>query len=261
MANSRAFVDTTILANVLLKTGPLHDEAKVALGRYETTSLPVYAIKEWKRGQLAAYVLYHNYLKRTGSWSQTNQILAKWFKTPRKQSTLREADAAAVLRFRPNILVRDWDVDLAEHYRLALKTLIYESWNQRREVTTETILDLDCYVEVPPRDRRNGQIDPSPQDCKGGGECSFAGRLRERRELLIKLRDSISEVSGENSRRVEALNRIISHPNLPFDRKQCRALGDAYFVIFAPDDSVILTTNLKDHQPLAAAIGKSAVSP
>jgi predicted nucleic acid-binding protein len=261
VAKSRAFVDTTILANVLLKTGPLHEAAEKALRRYDRTSLPVYAIKEWKRGQLAVYVLYHNHLKRTRSWSQTHQILAKWFKTPRRQGTLPEADAAAVLRIRPNILIKDWDVQLAEHYRLALKTLIYESWNQRRDVTTETILNLDCYVEAPPRDRRNGEIDLAPQDCKGGGECCLADRLRARRELLIKLRDSISGGSRENSRREEALSRIISHHNLPFDRKQCRALGDAYFVIFAPGDSVILTTNLKDHQPLAAAIGKTAVGP
>jgi hypothetical protein len=44
-------------------------------------------------------------------------------------------------------------------------------------------------------------------------------------------------------------------------RKDCQALGDAYFAFFAPDDADILTTNLKDHCPLAESIGKTAVGP
>lgn len=261
MKKIRAFVDTTILADVLLKTGPLHETAKSALKRFDRTSLPVYAIKEWKRGQLATYILYHNHLARTRSWSETNQIIARWFGSPRRLSTAREADAIAVLRIPPKVSVQNWDLELAEHYRFALKTLIYEAWEQRREFTTETIFNLDCYVEAAPRDKRNGEIDPAPQDCSGDRECCLAGSLRERREMLVKLRESIPAAGRENNARAKALGRLISHPNLPFDRKQCRALGDAYFSIFAPDDSVILTTNLKDHQPLAAAVGKTAVGP
>lgn len=42
---------------------------------------------------------------------------------------------------------------------------------------------------------------------------------------------------------------------------QCRDLGDAVFALLAPHDSVILTTNLKDHEPLASALGKTAQLP
>jgi hypothetical protein len=45
------------------------------------------------------------------------------------------------------------------------------------------------------------------------------------------------------------------------DNGKCRSLGDAVFAFLAPADSVILTTNVKDHQPLAEALGKSAISP
>jgi hypothetical protein len=47
----------------------------------------------------------------------------------------------------------------------------------------------------------------------------------------------------------------------PLDNSKCRSLGDAVFAFLAPVDSVILTTNIKDHRPLAQALGKSAVSP
>jgi len=57
------------------------------------------------------------------------------------------------------------------------------------------------------------------------------------------------------------LKKLAVHPNSRFDREDCRALGDAYFALFAPADADILTTNLKDHRPLAEALGKTAVSP
>jgi hypothetical protein len=45
------------------------------------------------------------------------------------------------------------------------------------------------------------------------------------------------------------------------DRDICRSLGDAIFAFFAPDDCIIVTTNLKDHEPLARALNKSATRP
>jgi hypothetical protein len=38
-------------------------------------------------------------------------------------------------------------------------------------------------------------------------------------------------------------------------------LGDALFAFFAPSDCEILTTNLRDHSPLAASLNKHAVLP
>jgi hypothetical protein len=43
--------------------------------------------------------------------------------------------------------------------------------------------------------------------------------------------------------------------------KTCRNLGDAFFALFAPQDAVVLTTNLKDHSVLAKALNKKAEAP
>ena len=52
----------------------------------------------------------------------------------------------------------------------------------------------------------------------------------------------------------------IDHKPLPLKvrltEEQCRFVGDAVFAFFCPDDAAILTTNVKDHKPLAEAIGK-----
>ncbi len=57
MVKSKAFVDTTILTNRLIKFREEKKEAKDALAKYEITELPVYAIKEFKAGPLD-YVKY-----------------------------------------------------------------------------------------------------------------------------------------------------------------------------------------------------------
>lgn len=266
MAKSKAYVDTTILAEVLLKTGPEHDASLQALKGYERTLLPVYAIKEWKRGQFARYVYIHNQLKRTQSFAKTNLALARLYYRPRWQSTAFEALAIATVKLPTNQQINsqqnDADRELAERYRLALKTLIYLSWESRRDVTAETVMDLDCYVEKGPRDQTNGEIDIHPRECNPGSECCIAKRLRNRVEDLIKLRSAIpSSGRQEDSRRREALRILARHPNRRFERKDCLSLGDAVFALFAPKDADILTTNVKDLKPMAEALGKTAVGP
>jgi hypothetical protein len=43
--------------------------------------------------------------------------------------------------------------------------------------------------------------------------------------------------------------------------KVCRDLGDAIIVFFAPADCVLLTTNKRDFEPLANALGKTVDLP
>jgi hypothetical protein len=43
--------------------------------------------------------------------------------------------------------------------------------------------------------------------------------------------------------------------------KECRVFGDAYFVLFCPSNAVILTTNLRDIDPMAIALGLMARRP
>lgn len=262
--SEKAFVDTTILAEVLLKVGDSHEAAKRALGRYSKTLLPVYAIKEWKRGQFAKYVYIHNLLTITRSFSTTHGRLSKLFMRPRALSTAHEAMAAATLSLAlpVSFAASDPDTELADRFRLAFKTLIYESWEERRSVASATVLDLECYREAGPRERANGELDISPRDCDGNRECCLATILRAKKDILLKLRDSVP-LSGrqEDKNRKEVLRHLAVHTNRRFEREDCQKLGDAYFAIFAPDDADILTTNLKDHLPLATAIGKRAVAP
>jgi hypothetical protein len=64
--------------------------------------------------------------------------------------------------------------------------------------------------------------------------------------------------SAEADRRLKALKALKGNK---LTAKDCIGLGDAVFAFFAPNQSAILTTNIKDHAPLAASLGKQAISP
>jgi hypothetical protein len=66
---------------------------------------------------------------------------------------------------------------------------------------------------------------------------------------------------AENRNRSRALRAILRTPERPFTDDICRQLADAYFVLIAPADAVILTTNDRDIKPLASALNKSTGTP
>jgi len=269
---SKAYVETTVLTNALLKPASKKEtEAKLALGRYEETLLPVYSIKELKAGPLDHYSYFHDKLVQTRSLART--LAAVNALNPvtgaRRKSTSSDALAAAAQldSDMPSPLRSDSpaDVEMADRYRLALASLIILSWQKRRKITTTTFQDLDCYTEAQPTIGEDGLFDLTPIQCAEDRHCSLWGELtlEANQHLLIAMRDAIPETSSryEDQNRRKILKHLINTPKLPLDREQCRRLGDAVFAFFCPADAVILTTNISDHQRLAKAIGKRAEKP
>src|SRR5579871_2392092 len=95
---SDAFVETTVLTDLLLKPGTAKNaRATAALRRYSKTLLPVYSIKEWKAGPLDYFAYLHDKLFVTGSLRKTFAAIAALPSGYRK-STSMEALAAAAQR-------------------------------------------------------------------------------------------------------------------------------------------------------------------
>lgn len=268
---SKAYVETTVLTNALVKPGSTKEaQARAGLARYTETLLPVYSIKEWKAEALDHYAYVHDKLVETRSLRFTFAAVNSLnpVKDARRHRTSLEAlEAAAALEpALPNtnpVAPTERDEEMADRYRLALESLILRSWDKRRKLTTATIQDLECYTETRPSIGKNGLFDLTPQQCDGDRHCCLWGNLTDRDDLLRALRDAIPENSTryEDRHRRKVLKQLINTPKIPLDRDQCRWLGDAVFAFFCPDDAVILTTNIGDHQRLAKAIGKQAEKP
>jgi hypothetical protein len=150
----------------------------------------------------------------------------------------------------------------ADELRINLHSIILRAWRKRRRVTTSVVNPLSCYDEIDPVEER-GLIVVTPRGCIPGSTCVLARQFREKQKEVEALKAALEASGGtgrEHQKRYQAL-RELTRKSGPFDHEKCRALGDAVFALLAPEDATILTTNLKDHKPLAEALGKSVVAP
>lgn len=275
MNKEKAFVDTTILTDILLKPSEKGKIAKEALDKFKASLLPVYAIKEFKAGPLYNFTWMHNKLASTGSFTDSLHALHRMSMTPRRYTTstaiesLIEAATATIKNGVTNKSLSEkygakasTDATLCAIFQLSIKTSIYKSWKRRRSVTTEIVQPLSCYKETDPIDQK-GLIELTSTKCKPENGCCLGSELRIRNKDLKTLTHTIKNLLGksENDKRHKVLHEISRKPNQPVSEDYCRGLGDAYFALFCPDDADILTTNIRDHKPLAAALGKDAVTP
>ncbi|MCI0491278.1 MAG: hypothetical protein L0229_32205 [Blastocatellia bacterium] len=271
---SKAYVDTTVLTDALLKPGSQGQAARDALRRYETTELPVYAIKEFKAGPLRTFGWMHDKLALLKSFTKALEALQRMSLTPRRYTTATAIEAlttaaSSIGRTTNEELSRKYprtanvDSILADEFRLAIKTAVFKAWKKRRQVTTDVVNPLTCYKEVAPFEKR-GLICLDPIKCDVVVECCMAQELRSRRKDLEKLKKILSgkdedQPSGnrERQRRYQVIRSLLRKGGEPMTDEMCRNMGDAIFALFAPSDAIILTTNLKDHAPLAKALGKT----
>lgn len=269
----KAFVDTTVLTDILLKPGEARRVAKAGLARFDKSLLPVYAIKEFKAGPLRAFVWFHNKLVSVGSYEGALAALQRLSFTAQRYLTATAIEALrtsayAAARVRLGQLVAAYGEDAKfesvqrDENRLALRTLIMKAWQRRLSVTSEVVEPLSCYTESAPAIRR-GLLDLQPTRCKPAGECCLGPRLKARPDHLQKLKDAVraQDQTPERRRRYQALRNLIRKPKILLAEGSCRDLGDAVFAFFAPADATILTTNLKDHEALACALEKKAEAP
>nr|WP_320192248.1 hypothetical protein [uncultured Desulfobacter sp.] len=269
---SKAYLDTTILANILLKTGALRDTALKALKRFDHTELPTYAIKEFKAGALRNFVYIHNKLQTLGSYSETMMALQKLSLTPQRYKTATSIEAIAAAHksmadVTPTRLLEKYgenashDKILCDEIRLAIKVAIFKAWKRRHRVANKTVCPLPCYEEVEPYIKR-GLIEIKPVQCKKGIPCEIEKILKTNPDHLIAMWESIKDSDKtENKKRAQVLKKLFRNPKRSIDEKDCRYLGDAVFVFLAPENGTILTTNERDHKPLADAIGKKVETP
>ena len=270
---SKAFVDTTILADILLKPGDERKRGTNALKRFVTSELPVYAIKEFKAGALKNYAWFHNNLVLLKSFAKAMAALQRMSLTPRKYtvatalSALAKATAATANTSLEKLAAKygskaSIDSILCDRYRLSIKRMIYDAWANRRKVTTNVVLPLSCYDEIDPIER-NGLLELDPRKCRVTSECCMGPSLKSAPNVLEKLRNAVTGMPDkpENRRRLKVLKELIRKPKSKMTDEDCRNLGDAIFAFFCPPQSVILTTNLVDHKPLAEALGKKVESP
>jgi hypothetical protein len=268
----KAFIDTTVLTDALLKQSEQGREARRALKRYDHTSISAYAIKEFKGGPLRNYVWFYNKIVTTERWSDAVDAIRRIGATPKRY--LLSTALQALADFQSS-LGRQLTVTLAAKYpdatkdemerdeaRIWTKIKIMTAWRNRRNVVDSTVHELSCYHETGPKIKENGVIDIDPTRCPVE-DCSLRLQLTSKPNELAQLFEASKKLADkrETIARRNALRHLHRTPKRNLSEAQCRALGDAVFVMQCPPDRVILTTNITDYVPLAAAVGKDVESP
>jgi hypothetical protein len=267
-----AFVETTVLTDYLLKRDGSEKRAAAALGQYERKIIPQFAWKEFKRGPLKNFVWAHNKLADTKSFLNTMAALQRMSRSPQRYLTSTAIQAlhsafAALFDNRKQLQKAyadeaNPDAIHADILRLELKRAIYTSWNNRRNLFGGPYHMLSCYPDAPVSEAQ-GRIQIEPRDCPKHIECCLKAALVLRRKDLGAVRAALRRDMDrqEVARRGKIIRQIEKHPTSLMTTDDCRSFGDAYFVLFCPGSAVIVTTNLRDIEPMAGVLGVTARKP
>ena len=242
-----AYIDTTVLTDILLKSGEPAKRACAALENFDGTQVPMYAIKEFKRGPLRNFAWMHNKFVMEGTFHGAIVALHAMSRTPKRYTTSTALESLIVgSSSLAHHTLSTWvdkhgsDAEignvLRDEMRLALKKRIYQAWSKRHSVATETVHPLSCYEERAPYEKR-GLIELSPTSCEREQTCCLAPALRAMADDLRKMKDAI-DASGstrnEDRRRAKSLRQVYRTAKTDITDEVCRNLGDAVIVAFAP---------------------------
>jgi hypothetical protein len=207
-------------------------------------------------------VWYHNKIVEASSWQEATSVIRNNIGHRKNlPSTALQAlgDFLGSIgqQLPADIGVRYPDMTLEKaqlaELQIWLKQRIARAWRKRRMLTTTVVSPLSCYVESDIKTTRSGQLDDNPTTC-GAKDCYLRNVYKNRLLDVKKLEGACTETKQEVVKRRKALGRLRGHPTKPYSEKYCRALGDAVFALDCPPGGEILTTNVADHAPLAAAL-------
>ena len=135
-------------------------------------------------------------------------------------------------------------------------------WKARDKLFGGATQKLSCYPDAPISEK-NGLIDITPKDCPKGIECCLKAPLTSRPADLKVARNALKPHTDrrEVALRGKAIRQLEKHPTSLMGPSECRALGDAYFVLFCPAKGMIITTNIRDIEPMATALGVKFEAP
>lgn len=267
-----AFVETTTLTDFLLKKDGSETRAAAAFAKHNDQVIPEFSWKEFKRGPLKNFVWAHNKLVDTKSFLDSFAALQRMSRSPHRYLTATAIQAlhtafAGLFGNLPAMQAvfkeqADTDRLMADAFRLELKLVITRAWKNRARLFGGQAQKLSCYPDSPIRETK-GLLDLTPRDCPKGTECCLKRELIARPKDLKAVRTALKSLTDrkEVAVRGKIIRQLEKHPASPMGKDECQGLGDAYFVMFCPNDGVIITTNVRDIEPMATALGVAFETP
>jgi hypothetical protein len=265
-----AYVETTVLTDLLLKKDGSEKAADAAIRRFGRTIFPQFAWKEFKRGPLGNFIWFHNKLSVLKDYGQALAALQRLSRSPKRyliSTAIQAVHTGFTARFSSlelGTLQKTYGKNatigsvVTDAMQLELKRVILQAWKKRNTLGGGYAQRLDCYTDAALAEKA-GAIDPAPRDCPRAADCCLRNRMVSQKAKLTAvwraLGSSASITKSEWARRKKILRDIEKRPHTVIGPDECRQIGDAYFVLFCPENATIITTNIEDIKPMADAVG------
>jgi hypothetical protein len=271
---SGTFLDTTIIVELAKDAAATSVGASAAahIASNPPAECAYYALRELAAGPLQYLCEAHNKMVAAVDAAEAlASLVAMHSATGRRKAAGINAFAMSLARSfatspdaSRNLLKREMAIDLSiEVHRL---------WNKARSTAGVRLAQpLACFdparLEIGPGGEIRG---PNGSfGCDRSERCAAAGYVFDESAALSKviaaLQPSalgpVAAAKNENRQRRKALEELKKDGPKRFNKRYCRAIGDAYFAVMCAPGMDVLTTNTVDLSPLCSAVGKRAVSP
>jgi len=267
-----SFLDTTIVVHMAEGTGQEKASGEAFVRSNQPAGTPFYALRELLDGRVRLICEVHNMLRAAENPPEaiaalTRRSPAEGRKRMARVDVFRQA-AQHVFAANPSGPRDDEKREMLQYLMLKANGL----WLKSRKLrSVDVVQPLACFnngkLTLGPSKELRGPNDSFT--CVRTERCAAAAYMYDKKIELGKLIDALHQNKvdqriankNETNQRRKALKELSKQGPSEFSKQKCRALGDAYFASMCPIGSVVLTTNLDDHTPLCAALGKEAKKP
>ena len=268
-----AFLETSVMIDLLFRGGRRRTVVLEALRAYESTCSSEYVKMEIKRGALNNYVLLYNKTIELANISDVGEYVARFASGP-KRNTLgtmlgamndfqRAAETGLGRKFGEGPASKNGTKILASFLRLR----ILGFWKAFERALNRIVNDVECYTNIyrlpPPYLKKETEIiDNKLQNCDHykPGICRIGEFLSKNAEPYHAIRlalEKIDKPDGETSKRVSSIRRTFRRLDRMVLRKQCWEIGDGVIVVECPPSACLLTKNEKHFAPMCKALGRA----
>lgn len=266
------FLDTTIVVNIADKNDPQYTKSSAYIATNQPAIMPYYALRELLVGYVQILCDSHNAIQASDNPAEALIALLRLNPMQGRKKEARIKILAEELKgcFDANQTGQRDQLNREMLQSLALR--VNSVWRRAKRINGVSLKQpLGCFNDGKITYGESGEL-RGPNDsfnCHKDKRCAAAGYLSDDQNVLLKLIEALHPNNlpldvankNENQKRRKALKELQTNGPKKFNKGRCRALGDAYFAAMCPPGSVVLTSNLKDHEPLCEILNKKAVEP
>lgn len=266
------FLDTTIVIHVSEVSHPDKEKGITFISSNQPAEMPYYALKELLNGRVRILCEAHNAVLAAENHAEALLALINRSPAEGRKRIGRIEDLAKSLERVFNSNPAGDRKHLKREILQDLALVTSRLWRNAHRINSVSITQsLACFNDGKLTYGTAGEL-RGPQDnfnCKRNERCSAAAYLYDNKSVLQAMIDSLHSKKlesalankNETKQRRRAMKELLSKGPKSFNKRLCRALGDAYFAAMCPSGSTLVTSNMEDYIPLCHALRKEVKIP